>query len=220
MPQLQQLEPLVPPLRFSALQPNLYRGSYPRPVNYRYLKRLRLKYILSLTPEPITLETDAELFQFCQKNNIRLIHIECGKEGSGKKKKRGVPIEYNTVIKTLELMINMDFSPMYIHCLNGGQVSSLVIACLRKLSFWSSVSIFNEFLVYSNSINIHDRSFIENFIAEITVPLNKAPWIWRGLSKDVVGNHPTLKFVDINDRRYSDHAATTAAAAVAMTSTQ
>lgn len=151
------------------------------------------------------METDPNLFQFCQKNGISLLHIECGKEGSGKKKKRGVPIEYNAVIKTLELMINIDYVPLYIHCLNGGQVSSLIVACLRKLSFWSSVSIFNEFLVYTNSINIHDKAFIENFVAEINVPQNKVPWIWKGLSKDVVGNHPTLKFIDINDRRYRNN---------------
>ncbi|KAH3663434.1 hypothetical protein WICMUC_005960 [Wickerhamomyces mucosus] len=199
-----QLDPLVPPLRFATLQPNLYRGSYPRSINYRFLKRLNLKFIVSLTPEPITSETDPSLYKFAQEQNIKLIHIECGQEGSGKRKKRGVPIEYSTVVKVLELMIDLDYSPSYVHCLNGGQVSSLVIACLRKLSFWSSVSIFNEFLIYTNSINVKDRTFIEEFIAEINVPKNKVPWIWKGLSKDVVGNHPTLKFIDINDRRYRD----------------
>lgn len=197
------VEPLVPPLRFSALQPHLYRGSYPRQINYRFLKRLRLKYIVSLTPEPITPETDGALYEFAKQNNIQLVHIECGKEG-GKRKKRGVPIGYSAVVKALELMINVDYSPLYVHCLNGGQVSSLTIACLRKLSFWSSVSIFNEFLVYTNSINLHDRAFIENFIAEINVPKNKVQWIWTGLSKDIIGSHPTLKFINTNDRKYSN----------------
>lgn len=197
------LGPLVPPLRFSALQPNLYRGSYPREINYRFLKRLRLKYIVSLTPDPITPENDKLLCEFAQENNIQLVHIESGKEG-GKRKKRGVPIGYSAVVKALELMINVDYSPLYVHCLNGGQVSSLTIACLRKLSFWSSVSIFNEFLANTNSINLHDRAFIENFIAEIEVPENKVQWIWTGLSKDIIGSHPTLKFITTNDRKYSN----------------
>ncbi|CCH45133.1 putative tyrosine-protein phosphatase [Wickerhamomyces ciferrii] len=198
-----KLGPLVPPLRFAALQPRLYRGSYPRQINYRFLKRLGLKYIVSLTPDPITPENDKEFYEFAQENNIQLVHIECGKEG-GKRKKRGVPIGYSAVVKALELMINVDYSPLYVHCLNGGQVSSLAIACLRKLSFWSSVTIFNEFLVYTNSINLHDRTFIENFIAEINVPEHKVNWIWTGLSKDIIGSHPTLKFVNTNDKKYSD----------------
>lgn len=190
---------LVPPLRFRALQPNLYRGSYPRPINYRYLKRLQLKYIISLTPDPITPETDNDLYEFAKANNITLIHIECGKEG-GKKKKRGVPLGYKSVVKALEMMIDTDYAPMYLHCLNGGQVTSLIVACLRKLSFWSSVSIYNEFLTFTSSINLHDRTFIENFIGEINIPKNQASWMWTGLSKDVIGNHPTLKFISSHDK--------------------
>lgn len=195
---------LVPPLRFSQIQPNLYRGSYPRPINFRFLKRLELNTIVSLTPEPITAQSDPELYQFVLDNDIELIHIECAPEGGGKRKKREVPIDYSVVVKALELMIDTNHSPLYIHCLNGSQISSLVIACLRKLSFWSSVSIFNEYLVYTNSINLHDRTFVENFRAEINVPKDKVPWIWSGLSKDVVGNHPTLTFLNTNDRKYSD----------------
>lgn len=168
------------------------------------MKRLRLKTIVSITPEPITEATDPVLYAFIKENNIEHVHIECSREGGGKRKKREVPIDYNVVKRALELMIDIDHSPLYIHCLNGGQVSSLVIACLRKLSFWSSVSIFSEFLVYTNSINLHDRAFVENFRAEIKVPKHKVQWIWSGLSKDVVGNHPTLTFVHTNDRKYSD----------------
>jgi tyrosine-protein phosphatase OCA6 len=157
-----------------------------------------------LTPEPITEETDPLFSKFVRQNGIEVIHIECAKEGGGKRKKREVPIDYSIVVRALELMIDLDHSPLYIHCLNGGQVSSLVVACFRKLSFWSSVSIFSEFLVYTNSINLHDRTFVENFRAEITVPKNKVTWIWRGLSKDIVGNHPTLTFVHTHDRKYSD----------------
>lgn len=87
-------EPLVPPLRFSALQPGLFRGSYPRAINFRFLKRLQLKTIVSLTPDPITPETDEALYQFAQEEGITLIHIECSKEGGGKRKKRDVPIDY------------------------------------------------------------------------------------------------------------------------------
>ena len=44
----------VPPLRFSMVQPSLYRGAYPREVNFKFLETLQLKTIISLTPNPIT----------------------------------------------------------------------------------------------------------------------------------------------------------------------
>lgn len=199
-----QAELLVPPLRFTQLQPTLYRGAYPREINFRFLKRLQLKTIVALTPDPITEETDPHYCKFIKDNNITVVHIECAPEGGGKRKKREAPMDYAVVVRALELMIDLDTAPLYIHCLNGGQVSSLVIACLRKLSFWSSVSIFSEFLVYTNTINLHDRTFVENFRAEINVPTNTVPWIWSGLSKDVVGSHPTLTFVHKHERKYSD----------------
>ena len=42
----------VPPLRFSMVQPSLYRGAYPREVNFKFLETLQLKTIISLTPQP------------------------------------------------------------------------------------------------------------------------------------------------------------------------
>ena len=36
-------ETYIPPLRFSMVQPNLYRGAYPREVNFKFLETLHLK---------------------------------------------------------------------------------------------------------------------------------------------------------------------------------
>ncbi len=91
-------------------------------------------------------------------------------------------------------MINSDYSPMYIHCLNGSQVTSLTVACLRKLSFWSSASIFNEFIAYGQTLTARDRKFVEDFKASITLPEHKVGWIWMGMSSGVVGSHPSVKF--------------------------
>ena len=79
----------VPPLRFSMVQPSLYRGAYPREVNFKFLETLQLKTIISLTPNPITKETDPELYNFAKENQIQLIHLECAQSGKGKK--RGCP---------------------------------------------------------------------------------------------------------------------------------
>lgn len=183
---------LVPPLKFSTVQEDFYRGAYPREVNYPFLESLELKTIVSLTPQPVTPETDEKLYTFAMKNNIRLVHLECEKLGKGKK--RGVPLGYTTVLEALDLIIHQQHSPIYIHCLNGGQVTSLIVACLRKLQFWTSLTIFNEFINFSTNITLNDRNFVEGFKGEINVDsTNKVDWLWAGMSTGVVGNHPMLK---------------------------
>lgn len=188
-------DPLVPPLRFNIVQPKLYRGGYPRKVNFPFLESLNLTTIISLTPDPIIKETDPQLFEFAREKGIVLIHIECAQSGKGKK--RGVPMGYTSVLEALKYMIHQTFTPVYLHCLNGGQVTSLVIACLRKLQFWSSIAIFNEFINFTTNITVNDRTFVEGFKGEISIqPNDKADWLWVGLSKGVVGNHPKIKVTE------------------------
>lgn len=179
---------LVVPLNCSLVQPNLYRGSYPREINFPYLRSLNLKYIVSLTPEP--LGKDPVLAKFCADNCIEMIHIECSKEKKEKKdkskpkvkrKKKAVPIEYEVVVKCVKFLIDARHYPCYMHCTNGELITSLVVACLRKFSYWGTVSILNEFLAYNSSINIHERSFIENFNSEVEIEnldvKDKVSWI-------------------------------------------
>lgn len=187
----------VPPLRFNTIEPDLYRGAYPREVSFPFLNTLQLKTIISLTPNPITVESDPNLVAFAELNNIRLVHLECAPAGKGKK--RGVPIDYSTVFQALQYMIHQSQGPIYIHCLNGGQVVSMVVACLRKVQFWSSISIFNEFINFTTSITVNDRNFVEGFEGEVKVNKNdKVEWLWIGMSKGVVENHPRLKVVEVS----------------------
>lgn len=214
---------IIAPLRFGTVQPNLYRGSYPRAQNLRFLQRLRLKTIVSLTPKPI----EGPFADWARENDILVIHIPAAAEGKAytsifedsatqekekakkksekkearktKKKIRTLPINYNVAIEAIGYMMDADSQPLYIHCLNGSEVTSLVIACLRKLSFWSSVSITGEYVGFSQLSATADR-FIEDFRAEIEIPANPVPWMWRGLSLGVVKRHPTLKIVDCDDK--------------------
>lgn len=177
----------VTPLLFATVQPKLYRGSYPHSQNFQFLRSLNLKCIISVQPEPITEETDPDLFQFATKNNIELIHFPIITKKKDKKNKKKissvglstnetsqqplkvkrkeaqVPLDYKTIRGILLLLCNIKKYPIYLHCTNGELISSLVVACLRKFTYWSNVSILNEFLNYNSSINIYERTFIENF---------------------------------------------------------
>lgn len=187
---------LVPPLKFNTVQEGFYRGAHPREVNFPFLHNLDLKTIVSLTPQPVTEQSDPNLFHFAHKHGIKLIHLECALLGKGKK--RGVPLGYSTVLEALDLIIHRQHAPIYIHCLNGGQVTSLVVACLRKLQFWASLTIFNEFINFSTNITVNDRTFVEGFKGEINVDTNnKVDWLWVGMSNGVVNSHPMIKIHQI-----------------------
>lgn len=193
-------ETYVPPLRFSMIQPNLYRGAYPREINFKFIETLHLKTIISLTPNPISPETDPQLYNFAKENHILLIHLECAQSGKGKK--RGVPLDYEITIQALHYIIHSQYQPIYVHCYNGGQVTSLLVACLRKLQFWSAISIFNEFINFTTNITVNDRSFVDGFHGDININHDdKVDWLWVGVSKHVVGNHPRLRFIEDNKEK-------------------
>ncbi len=80
-------------------------------------------------------------------------------------------------------------------------MSSLVVACLRRIQLWSSVSIYNEFVNFSTTINHNDRTFIENFKAEIKFPKKseRVSWLWNGLSRNITEKHPHLRFATFPD---------------------
>lgn len=201
---------LVAPLQFNTVQPNLYRGSYPRKINFPFLRTLRLKYIVSLTPAPL----NESVLDFCEENSIKTKHIECNtkqkdKTKKIKRKKKPVPIEYDVVVEAIKFLVDKRNYPIFIHCNNGELITSLVIACLRKFSYWSTVSILNEFLIYNSSINLHERSFIENFNSEIEIEglkiEDKVPWITVQFVKKADKKKSTKKETDDNVTKVSSN---------------
>jgi Tyrosine phosphatase family len=93
-------------------------------------------------------------------------------------------------------MIHRVHLPLYVHCLNGSEVVSLVIACLRKLQCWSISSTMAEFGRYCLVKPAH-TSFIETFHLEIEIPRFCPRWLFRGIGPKgrdgVIPEHPTLK---------------------------
>lgn len=62
---------LVPPIRFGYVNPGLSRGAYPTLRNFRFLSRLQLKTIISMTPEPPI----PDLVLFAEMAGIKLLHV-------------------------------------------------------------------------------------------------------------------------------------------------
>ncbi|KAF7728383.1 hypothetical protein EC973_006191 [Apophysomyces ossiformis] len=174
---------LIPPFRYALVEENIFRGGYPKPRNMRFLKsllsivlpfRLRLKTILSLIPEKLI----PEMQEFCQQQNINMVHLTVDKM-----KEDNIPLSYNKTLMALQIIIDPANHPLYLHCLDGADVTGLVVACLRKLQMWSTSSAMSEFSrhLHTNVIASEEFEFIENFKNfEIIIPSVLPKWLWGG----------------------------------------
>lgn len=191
----------IPPVRYNRVQTTLARGGHPRSQNIPFLKKIfNCNTIISLTPTSIfdnnlSSTNNLELIEYIKECNINYYHFGIDSNAKDKGKNREIPISHSQVIEILEIILRKSSGNIYIHCTNGGQITSLVIACLRKVQLWSSVSIFEEFLFYSSSANHNDRIFVDEFLPNLKIysKSNRVDWLWKGLNESVIINHPCLK---------------------------
>ncbi|RKP00219.1 hypothetical protein CXG81DRAFT_13507, partial [Caulochytrium protostelioides] len=160
---------LYPPFRFSYVEENLTRGAYPKPRNFRFLRRLGLQTILSLTPKP---PNDA-LQAFCAEHGIRSIHLPVVKA------KETIPFTYSKCAQIVSVLIDAAHLPMYVHCLDGLVVTGVVMMCLRKLQHWSPTTAFSEYMrAGPDAPDVGAPEFAEKFPGEIVIPPCIPAWLW------------------------------------------
>lgn len=70
---------LYPPLRFATVEEGVYRGAYPTLRNFRYLRRLRLRTVVSLAPIGAT----ADLEAWCEAEEAQLVHHRAAPTAKG-----------------------------------------------------------------------------------------------------------------------------------------
>eukprot|EP00935_MAST-01C_sp_MAST-1C-sp1_P000640 g640.t1 len=156
---------IVPPFRFSIVEEGIYRGAFPTLKNFRFLKRLRLKTVISLVPE---VEPTKDLAEFCALEDINNLHFAVEKFTSD------VTLDAATVKSIVDIMVNADYHPLYLHCLDGAHVTGMVVMCLRKVQHWKTSSIMDEFCRYmqESSIEKGEASFVKEFAEEILLRLD------------------------------------------------
>lgn len=186
------LPPLYPPFRFGVVEEEVYRGAYPRDKNFQFLKRLNLKTVLSLIPEQPT----EGLVKFCFENGINNLWIPVSKP------KENVPLSYSKIIRCLQVLMHIENSPVYIHCLDGTVVTGMVVACLRKLQLWPVSMAMTEYLRFISDevVTPEEKEFVGKFNSPIEIPVGFPSWLWKGLSIASIASfkHPSIpcKFLE------------------------
>ncbi|KAJ1962719.1 protein-tyrosine-phosphatase [Dipsacomyces acuminosporus] len=205
------IDPLIPPYRFERAQNYLYRGGYPKPRNFRFLRRQRLKTILSLIPG----DRDHALSKFCESEGIAriIIHVDSPNEN--------VTVTDTIVSQCLELVTDPARAPLYIHCLDGSNVTGVVIMCLRKLQLWRVASYQNEYLRYEQDGEIipEESEFVESYTGKgLVLPNPYVQWLWPRLPMPAAsasssgdsslpfqnGIHPVMRHVKLKQRMPTD----------------
>lgn len=187
---------VVPPLRFATVhdRPGLYRGAYPRKINLTFFERLKLRCVLSVTPEPL----EPEVATWFDGQGIERIHIKCEKAS-----KKGI-FSHDLIVTVLGLMIQQEKAPMYVHCINGEEITSIIIGCLRKIDYWSLPDLISEISRFIDGTPPSSTiTFLEKFTCEINIPHNVVNWLWRGVSEPgaVIAKHPFVSVTYADEKK-------------------
>ncbi|KAJ2356544.1 protein-tyrosine-phosphatase [Coemansia erecta] len=197
------IDPLIPPYRFERVQNRLYRGGYPKPRNFRFLRRQRLKTLVSLIPS----DRDTQLTDYCRAENIERICIPVDSPNEN------VTLTDEIVSQCLELMTDASRTPLYIHCLDGSNVTGVVVMCLRKLQLWRIASLQNEYLRFEQDGEIipEESEFVEAYAGKaLVLPNPVVDWLWPGRAIEDArlpfknGVHPVVPLTRLRARETSE----------------
>eukprot|EP00158_Paraphelidium_tribonemae_P004924 Partr_v1_DN27057_c1_g1_i1_m28774 putative PHOsphatase len=184
---------LICPFRFATVETGLFRSGQPRVRNFPFLKRLHLKTIISLVPAA-TMDTEA-LEDFCRERSITRIHVVV------ERMKDQIPLQHLQVTNVLKRLIDPAMHPVLVHCLDGSQVTGMVVMCLRKLQLWDLRVAMTEFSRYSrgesasagpsgDEVEFLDRHGAQALSTTVTVALSSSNISTDASKVDVVQVSP------------------------------
>jgi len=127
-----------------------------------------------------------DLVSFCSYEHIQHMVYQV------EKAKDAVVITPSDVASILEVLIRAENHPLYLHCLDGANVTGMIVMCLRKMQHWNTPMIYEEFMRYSHEgeLSPEDSEFLSSFKADIQIPHQIPSWLWGGFRPT---NHPTLR---------------------------
>mmetsp|Transcript_11944 Transcript_11944/g.24326 ORF Transcript_11944/g.24326 Transcript_11944/m.24326 type:complete len:298 (-) Transcript_11944:2324-3217(-) len=179
---MNDIPPLIPPFRFTIVEEGLFRGAYPSLKNFRFLRRLRLRTLVTLSENPAS----RDLTEFCENESISLLRYDVPKC------EENVVIRPEMAAQILAVLINVENLPLFLHCRDGGHNTGLIIMLLRRLQNWSQSTIYDEFTRYTKGADIYrdESAYVESFKEEIHLPKIIPPWLWQG---QPLQSHPVMK---------------------------
>lgn len=162
---------ISPPKHFAIVEPGLYRSSLPSPNNFAYIRSLKLKRVVIVSPErPVR-----ALTKFFESHAIQVSHTGLRAWTIGESWK---PISEEVVKESLQIILHTDNYPILVCDVGGVHLVGTVIACLRRLQNWNLNSVVTEYRGFTGAkIRCLNEQFIELFdIDLVTIADNPPTW--------------------------------------------
>lgn len=162
---------LVPPLNFSLVEDGIYRSGFPMPINYPFLRQLKIKTIIYLGDLGCEKEkkkdkhgtteifekykqwlksADIEFHQLVMRSSQEPFHLGTQEESQA------------ALVAALRLMSNKSNFPILIHSNKGKHRIGVLVGLMRKiLQGWCMSGIFEEYEKFARGKAEYDLEFIE-----------------------------------------------------------
>mmetsp|Transcript_12055 Transcript_12055/g.13863 ORF Transcript_12055/g.13863 Transcript_12055/m.13863 type:complete len:188 (+) Transcript_12055:337-900(+) len=163
---------------FAQVCPGVYRSSFPKKKNFKFLKHLGMRSILTLVLEDYP---DANK-RFNEENGIRLLQF--GVPGN---KEPFVDINEDYIRSALTELLDKRNHPILIHCNKGKHRTGCLVGCLRKMCGWNLCTILEEYIRFSTpKERFMDQQFIELFDpSTVRLRIRHLPrWIFKYCEED------------------------------------
>jgi len=137
---------------------------------------------VSLIPEPPT----EDLKAFAEFTGVNMVHIAVPRA-----LQLGSSLQ-SLLLSAVNVCIDKDKLPVYVHCLDGRRITGLLVLLLRRLQGWLPLSAISEYWRYQSlsrapSLILVDveknAREVENFaseLSEVVIPEHIPQWLWSG----------------------------------------
>ncbi|KAL6060379.1 Tyrosine-protein phosphatase OCA1 [Balamuthia mandrillaris] len=174
-PERVPLPTLCPPANFGIVEPNVYRSNALYPINFPFIRQLKLKTVVSLSPDL----PNKAVSTFFSDNGITLIHL--GLKTLDTKYKKGAstnkPISEELIKEALEVVLDAGSHPIMIMCSSGIHQTGTLVGCFRRLQNWNLTPILQEYRTFSgSSTRFANEQFIELFDVDLVTLPENLPW--------------------------------------------
>lgn len=157
----------VPPLHFALVEDSIYRSGHPVPINFPFLRTLKLKTVIYIGDK----DDNYEYYDFLKEEGVQFRYLKMKSS-----KEPFVMNDPDVINKALEVILDTENYPILIHSNKGKHRIGVLVGIMRKLlQGWSLTGIFNEYDKYAGGKGESDMEFIEIFETKLSVERCKIP---------------------------------------------
>lgn len=160
----------VPPDRFGAVEPKVYRSAFPGPESFDHLRLLSLNTVVNLSQEALTRSAKS----FFRENDITLADV-----GLQVWTHPAMPtISHELIKEALSYVLDPSHHPLLVVSASGTHQVGVLVGCLRRLQRWNLASTLEEYRSFAAPTpRLSCEQFIELWDCDmVTLPQSLPTW--------------------------------------------